>query len=172
MIELYDENYLKKIELQKKRLLTVYFILLAVAVIIEAVVIFFNAYLPYGNEYKTLLQLVMYSVAIIFSVYSVLFFTITYGRVKTYYDFVDGIMVGNKKETPVTVIKLSRELISGKIDGYTLAVLEWSDAENDFVERTINIDNEKEIPDFEKGEIITVATCSNYLYSYSRSQNR
>ena len=73
MTNFYTNEYLEKIKRQKNKLLTIYFIILAVCVLIEVVVIGFNAYLPYMHEYKTLLTIILYATGVLFTVFSFLY---------------------------------------------------------------------------------------------------
>ncbi len=169
MTNFYTNEYLEKIKRQKNKLLTIYFIILAVCVLIEVVVIGFNAYLPYMHEYKTLLTIILYATGVLFTVFSFLYLQITYGKVSEYYKFVSQTMIKRKTTSSVTVIRIHYQTQTNKIDYYTIDVLEWSNTENDYVERTVLVDCEFKDLDFKVDEILTITTSSNFLTAYKRS---
>lgn len=169
MTNLYTTEYKNKIKKQKDKLLTIYFIILALCALIVIAVITINAYLPYMHEYKTPLMIILYSVGGLFTVFSFIYLQITYGRVATYYKFVCQTMLKSKLTSSVTITRINGDLYTNNIDYYTIDVLEWSDKENDYVERKILVDCEFKKLDFNVDEIITVTTSSNFLVAYKRS---
>ena len=52
------------------------------------------------------------------------------------------------------------------VDFYRINVLEWVESEDDYVERTILVDNEVKNLDILAGDIVKVKTTSNMLIGY------
>lgn len=169
MKELYTNGYVLNIKNKRSKQKTIYFIVLAVAVlIITGIYIYFSTE-PYGANSRTPLLIALISVIFLTIVYSFLHFDILYGRLNKYYDFLVCNVLGARETKKVTVLSVSYDTTTkDNLDFYTITVLDWSEIQNDFVERTIYIDSEIEVKDIKEGEIITIQTNSNYLLAYQK----
>ncbi len=168
MINFYDDNYINKIIRQKNNCLATYFIIAIVLVLIIIATIVLNSCLPYNYGHRPYLLTLLCVVTVALVVFSFIYLQIVYGKVAGYLNFL-GLLIQNKQFTStVTVIRVNSQIISGKIDYCVLDVLEWSQAKEDYVERSVFIDAEFSNLDFKKDDIITITTSTNYLLAYKK----
>ena len=170
MTSLYNKTYLNNIKKQKNKLLALYLILLGVVLLIEAGIIVYYALQPFGNNLTEPLKILMFSIAIVFVLFSGVYLSITYGRVLRYYQFLLNLLYSKKAKLTATVISIGYETkTSAGVDFYTMDVLEWSETQNDYVKHIILIDNEFKNLDINEGDIITITTSLNALMEYSKN---
>lgn len=169
MRELYSKDYYLQMTKKKKSLLTLYFSILAFVVLIITAIMIIYANEPYGTKLRVPLMIIMISITVIFIAYSFLFFTITYGRLKKYCFYLYYTVFGSRETAKVTVLDYSlTPKDNGGIDFYSLNVLIWSNAYNDYVERIIYVDCEFSIDDISVNDVLTVVLNSNYLVAYKK----
>lgn len=169
---LYEEDYLDKIQIQRKRLLVTYIVLLSVIVVAVVLSIIYYSTRPYKWEYGTLFKTIVIVVAALFVVFSTIFLEIPFGRVNRYYKLIKDLFSNELLKSNVTFISFDdRKINKYGVDFYYINVLEWSDIENDYVERSIMVDKERKVKEFRKGEIFEVYTAGNILFKYSYPEN-
>ena len=154
---------------KKKTLLTIYFVILAIAVASITAIMLIYANEPYGTKLRMPLLIAIILITVIFTAYSFLFFTISYGRLKKYCYYLYYAVFGKKETAKVTLLNYNLSpRDNGGIDFYTINVLIWSDDKNDYVERTVYVDAEFLIEDVKINDIITITTNANYLVAYKK----
>ncbi len=170
MTALYTKSYYNKIKKQKKILLTVYLVLLAIAVISVVGIIVFYSLQPYGTSLKNPLKFLMYSIVVIFCLFSGIYLTIVYGRVNKYLKFLGNLASAKKLNYKITVISINYGDIRTNygVDFYTMEVLEWSETQSDYVKHNLLVDAEFKDLDINEGEILTVKTSLNALMEYNK----
>lgn len=169
MTELYTTDYLDKIKSKKQNLLISYFIMLGVAFAIVTIIMIIYSKEPFGTKLRLPFIIALIVICVFFVVYSFIFFNISYGRIKKYYNFVYYALFSKLDVERVTVIanyNQIREVLG--VDFYTLNVLCWSSIENDYVERNLYVDCELDIENFSKNDVLTVKLNSNYLVAYKK----
>ncbi|MBO7215305.1 MAG: hypothetical protein J6V66_07445 [Clostridia bacterium] len=169
MRELYTTKYIQGYKDFKKKLEIRYVIVAIISALLIAGVIFIYSLEPYGTKLRIPFMILMFALTTAFILYSFLFFQCTYGKVRIYYTFLLFSVCGPRRIDKVTVLNVFGETVDKSgIDCSRIVVLEWSDAQNDYVEHTIYIDNEVKVDDIFEGDIITVATNSSCLLAYSK----
>ena len=169
MTALYNKTYYNQIKKQKNKLLIVYLVLLSIALISVAGIIVYYALQPYGTNKKIPLMIAMFLITCIFTLFSGVYLSIPYGRVKKYYAFLTSLLYGKKQKFNVTVISISGEDRSNYgVDFYVLEVIEWSDTQNDYVNHKILVDNEFKNLDINEGDMLTITTSLNALMEFSK----
>ena len=169
MTELYTTKYLDKIKLKKRNLLISYFVALGVVIAIITAIMIIYANEPYGTNLRIPFIIALVAICVFFIVYSFIFFNISYGRIKNYYNFVYHALFSKQEIEKVTVIanyNQVREVLG--VEFYSLTVLCWSNIENDYVERNLYVDCELNIENFSKNDVLTVRLNSNYLVAYKK----
>lgn len=169
MTELYTTDYLDKIKLKKRNLLIAYFVLLGIAILSISAIMIVYANEPFGTKLRLPFIIALVLICVIFVVYSFIFFNISYGRIKKYYNFVYYAIFSKQDVEKVTVIASDnqvREVLG--VDFYTLTVLCWSNIENDYVERNLYVDADLNVESFSKNDVLTVRLNSNYLVAYKK----
>ena len=171
MTALYNKNYYNQIKKQKTTTLTVYFILLAVAIISLVGIIVFYALQPYGTALKEPLKYSMFALVVVFTLFSGIYLVIVYGRVNKYLQFLNNLSTGKKYNFNVTVISINYGDIRTNygVDFYTAEVLEWSNSQDDYVKHVILIDCEFKNLDISEGDMLSITTSLNALMEYSKN---
>ena len=168
MINFYDENYISKLNRQKRSCLAVYFIvaIFLTLVIVSAIVL--NSILPYNFGHRPILLSIVIVATIVLVIFSFIYLQICYRKVADYTNFVIDLSSRRSVTITATIIRVNAQVVSGVIDYYSVDVLEWSNVENDYVERSVFVDAEINNLEFNKDEIVTFVTASNYLIAYKK----
>lgn len=169
MTELYTTDYLEKIKIKKRNLLISYFVISCVALSIIATIMIIYSNEPFGTSLRLPFLIALVVICVSFVFYSFVFFNISYGRIRKYYNFVYYAIFSKKDVEKVTVIanyNQVREVLG--VEFYTLNVLCWSAIENDYVERNLYVDCELNVESFSKNDVLTVSLNSNYLVAYKK----
>ena len=170
MFALYNNSYYNKIKKQKNKLLTIYLVLLVLAVIALTAIIVFYALQPYGTTLKTPLMISMFALIICFTLFSGVYLSIVYGRVNKYLKYLNSLILGKKCTFSATVISVNfgDYRTNYGVDFYTVDVLDWSTTQNDYVNHKIFIDAEFKNLDFNEGDMLTVITSLNTLMEFKK----
>lgn len=167
MRELYSTKYIEKYKKLKKRMEIKYAIILIISVLALAFDVLYYSLEPYETNLRLPLMLIMFAIATFIIAYSFVFFTMTYGRVREYFNFLIFSVCGKRTIKKVTVLGVYGDVVDkGGVDSTKIEVLEWSELADDYVEHVIYVDNELKVNDISEGDIITIATNGNYLLAY------
>ena len=171
MTYLYTKPYYYQIKKQRQKLLTIYLILLGLALLGLVGIILFYAFQPYGTNLKLPLQISMFALIVVFTLFSGVYLTIIYGRVNKYYHFLNSLSRGKKLSNSVTVISINYGDLRTNfgVDFYTMEVLEWSSSQDDYVKHNLLIDNEFKNLDINEGDMLTVTSSLNVLMEYNKN---
>ena len=168
MTELYSTSYYSKIKKRRQNLLKSFFVVLAIyiAMIVAIMIIYANE--PFGTTLRTplLIALIVFSVA--FVIYSFIFFSISYGRLKKYEYYLYFSIFGKHEIIKGTVIEVNNFVkdVSG-VDFNSFTALVWSEVKGDYVERSIYVDCEFNV-DVKEGDVLTLKLNSSYLLGYEK----
>ena len=169
MTEFYSTSYLDNIKNKKRNLIISYFVALFIvfSIILTILIIYSNE--PFGTNLRIPLLVTIILIIVLFIIYSFIFFTISYGRIKKYYNFLYYAIFSKHEIAKVTVISVYKDVreILG-VDFYTINVLCWSNLENDYVERNVYVDCEFGVDNFNKNDVLTIKLNSNYLLGYQK----
>lgn len=172
MTNLYtDADYDNALKL-KKRLLTAYFIVLAVFAAVCAMLFAFYLQLPYQStqeliDKKNVYLVTICAISVVAVVLSVVYLCVPYKRAKWYFRYLDDIKTGDKQINVSTFVKNEEDITEvGNVDYRVMVVLEWSDKTQEYMRRHVLVDKEKEMPKFNNGDIIKYVTHANCLLSY------
>ena len=92
-----------------------------------------------------------------------------FARANNYDKFVRDAINGEKIPAEVTDISVDKTLtVKYGVEYFKLNVLEWSQSSDEYVRRTVLVDNEKNDLEFTGGEILNIETYSNVLTAYKR----
>ena len=167
MTELYTEqNYIDN-NTRRIKYLFIYFTLLAVVLIAEILLLIYFSTRPFGTPLETPLLIIILSIGGVFAAFSVVFFTIPYGRLSKYCNILCDFLDNERVTSEVTAIKYDENVtVKYGVDFYRLNVLEWNETEEEYVERSVLIDNEIKNLDIKEGDIVKIVTTSNMLIGY------
>ena len=111
MRELYSNDYVNRYFKLKKRLLTSYFIILIASVLTVAGILLFYALEPYQTNLRFPLMIGMFAVISFFIIYSFMFFTISYGRTRSYCNFLMFSVCAKRSVDKITVLGVYNDLV-------------------------------------------------------------
>ena len=176
MKNIYREEDFYNAKKLKNKLLTVYFVILAVAVACCAV--FFTLYLllPYPSSVdienkKNAYMFGVTAVSVAFIIFSFIYLGIPYKRAKKYFSMFEDIKTGQKQFSVCTFLQNDTSVSEVRdVEFHTMVVLEWSDKTQEYMRRNVLVDKEKEMPDFHNGDIIKIMTHANVLLSYGLNE--
>ncbi len=172
MTNVYTENDYDNALKLKKKLLYIYFAVLAVGIVACAVVFILFLRMPYISTpelgaKKNLYQFLVCLISAIEVIFSFIYLGIPYKRAKYYFKLMDDIKTGRKMLSESTFLQNETYINEvGNVDFHVMAVLEWSDKTQEYMRRNVLVDKEKPMPDFKNGDIIKYVTHANVLLAY------
>ncbi len=172
MTNVYTENDYGNALKLKKKLLYIYFVVLAVGIVACAVVFILFLRMPYIStpeleSKKNLYQFLVCLISAIEVIFSFIYLGIPYKRAKYYFKLMDDIKTGRKMLSESTFLQNETYINEvGNVDFHVMAVLEWSDKTQEYMRRNVLVDKEKPMPDFKNGDIIKYVTHANVLLAY------
>ena len=172
MTNVYTENDYDNALKLKKKLLYIYFAVLAVGIVACAVVFILFLRMPYIStpeleSKKNLYQFLVCLISAIEVIFSFIYLGIPYKRAKYYFKLMDDIKTGRKMLSESTFLQNETYINEvGNVDFHVMAVLEWSDKTQEYMRRHVLVDKEKPMPELNNGDIITYVTHANVLLSY------
>ena len=162
----YEEQY-SAVKKQRDKLLTIYFITLAVYVLLSVGCIIWYRLLPYQSPKITTVKLVHYPITVLFVIYSFVFLGLPFKRVNKFYKVHRNILKGLKEKGKATFLEYDEELQEKDVvDFKSLIFIQWNEYKNKYFERKILVFYEEEFPKLEKGDEVEFVTQSNVLISY------
>lgn len=167
MTKFYFENDLNSVYIQRKKILTIFLVMVAVYLIYCVAWLLFYFSLPYKDPKQNVVKAAVYVVSAIFVVFSFLFMGIKFSRVNKYYKMISDLSNGIKyKEENYFVCFAKHSLQKNSVDVVSCVFKTWNKKKKEWMEREIYIDCEKELPDFETGDYIRYITQANFLIGY------
>ncbi len=165
---LYNQHDLLKLDKQRFKLKTIYVTILIITLIVVVGGVIFRSFLPYKSQLKDYVYAIVMSFAVLFVIFSFIYLSIPYARVKDYYNFVYNALNSERIQVKATILEIRTNDVTIKygVDYYYIDVLEWSNARNDYVKRSILVDNEFRDLKIEKSSIISIETMGNILTAY------
>ena len=172
MTNIYEEKDYDNALKLKKKLLTIYFIVLGVVFAIAVFLYLKFFFLPYESNLEVKRERLLYQVLMIFlfslfAIFSFIYLGIPYKRARRYFIFLDDVKTGKKEKSESTFLQFengTKEV--GGVDYHVMVVLEWSDKTQEYMRRNVLVDVEKPLPKLTKGDIIQYTTHANVLLTY------
>ncbi len=169
MVEFYNEEYLYKIDRQRFNLKLIYVISLIFSIALILTLTILIAFQPYDTKFEKVSRWIIAIYLSVYIIFSFIYLKIPYARVKYYQYFVLDCMRFAKNQEQVTIVGINNETTyKNGVDFYYLDIIEWSERENDFINRSVLVDCEIKNLDLNKGEIVTITTASNVLIAYEK----
>ncbi|MBQ8197104.1 MAG: hypothetical protein IJZ73_03495 [Clostridia bacterium] len=167
MTEVFAKQDLISAEKQRKKVLIIYFITLAVFLVASVLFVIWNSNLPYKSNLIYLVKVLHYLLVALYIGFTFVYFGIIYKRINRYYKLINNVFTGIKEENTAEFIKtdLSTTDKDG-VDCHSLVFLEYNKYKKDFFERKVLVLAEKPIPEIEKNSYVKFITQGNVLVSY------
>lgn len=167
--KIYSEADLAAAKAQKKRMLIVFLSATFVYVAASAVILVFHILEPFDAPApKRTVRLV--AECVISAVYITLafvFISIRYARVRRYCKFLSSVLVRVPTEGIASFMRFNSDVtVKEGVDFKSMTLVEWSDKQNDYLERYVYLDLEKPLPPFKAGDEVRLKTYANVLVAY------
>ncbi len=165
---LYSKDDLTKLDKQRFNLKCIYVVFLVIALIVVVGGIIIRSALPYNTEIEDVIYAIVMIVAVLFTIFSFVYLSIPFARVNNYYSFVYNALNSERIIVKATILQIRKNDVTIKygVDYYYIDVLEWSNARNDYVKRSILVDNEFRNLEIKTQTIIDIETMGNILTAY------
>lgn len=166
---LYDEKLALKTAKTRKILIIIYIIASTIVLITEVALLIYHATNYYNYIGIKGVKTAVLTIGGVFAGASCIYFCMPFANVNNYYKFVNDAIKGAKSKTEVTVISVDKTLtLKYGVECYKLNVLEWSEQDEEYIRRTVLIDEQKNDLEFNGGEILKIETYSNVLTAYMK----
>ena len=129
--------------------------------------------LPYNDPMQALPQAMVYVVTGLYVIFLFPFMGIKYSRVNHYYKLLCTISEGRKnEETCYFAFFAMKDLQKERVDVVSCVFKTWNTKKQEWREREVYFDVQKEWPDLEQGDYVRYAVQSNFLISYDVLQRQ
>lgn len=166
MTELYNIQELIEEKRRKKRMLTVWLIMLSLFIMITVAVVVSFAVLPYGTS-KSVFMLANVVLSVIFGGYTMFLFSMKYGRLRSYVKMLSYLHSGKVDTYSGWFLRFDKTLeVKEGVDYYTMILLEYNPHKNEYYERKVLIDMEKSVEFIPELRLVKYQTQGNVLLRY------
>lgn len=163
----YCDRDLLNVIAQRNKILSVFF---AVTFAFAAFCIGWLIYywgLPYEDPMQTLPKAMVYIATGLYVIFLFPFMGIKYSRINHYYKLLCTISEGRKtEETCYFAFFALKDLQKEKVDVVSCVFKTWNNKKQEWREREVYFDVQKEWPDLEQGDLVRYAVQSNFLLTY------
>lgn len=123
--------------------------------------------LPYADPMQSLPKALIFSVTVVYVLFLFPFMGIKYHRINRYYKLLCTISEGIKTEEKCYFAYFAeKDLQKENVDVVSCVFKTWNKKKQEWMEREVYHDVEKEWPDLEQGDLVQYAVQSNFLVRY------
>ena len=163
----FREEELTTVKAQRKKLLIVFFSVLAFYVLVTAGLITWHALLPYASPTQKTVKIIEYCVTAVVIIFLFVFMGISYKRVNKTYKFCKRLVEGIKETSEAAFLEYDETLQDKEgVDCKSLIFLEWNKYKNDYFERKVLVFNERPFPEIPESAQVRFVTQGNFLIEY------
>lgn len=167
MIEYFKEEQFYRAKKQRKGVLTIFFVVLAVYLIVSVGLFLWYRTLPYKSPTINTVKWIHYPLSALMVIFSFIYLGIPYKRVNRYYRLNYNLIYGIRETSTGSFFEYDQTLQDKDgVDFKSLIFLEWNKYKNDFFERKVLVFDELEFPKFEEKMNVKYVTQGNVLISY------
>jgi hypothetical protein len=172
MIDYYtSEIYLSALK-QKRRVLTIYLILLGAYILFSAGMLFWFSTLTYKSNTVLTIKLIHYPISFVFFVFSIFYIGIKYKRVKRFCVECNFLENGIRETSEATFFEYSEDRQDKNgVDFKALIFLEWNKYKKDYYERKVLVFYELPFPEMEIDAKYRFVTQGNVLIKYEKIED-
>ena len=146
-MEYFNEGQLEITKKQRKKLLTVYLIIVGIFVLASIGFVTWRALLPYKSTDINIIKAIHYPLTAIFVIFSFVFMGIPFKRTNKFYKLCVNLKEGQRETSTGSFFEYDGELqIKDGVEMKALIFLEWNKYKNDFFERKVLVFYEKPFP--------------------------
>lgn len=155
----------------KRRMLAFWLILLAIYIAVSVVILVSFVVLPYGTR-NTVFITSNVAISTLFWGYSLLFFSTRFYRVRKYVKMLSYLRTGLKENYSGQFLRFDSEIeVREGVEFYKMITKEWNERKQEYFDRKVLIDNEKQHPEIPEGARVRYVTQGNILIKYKVIKN-
>ena len=167
MTEIYSNADLDAVTAQKRNCLIYFFSVTAVFVAAVTVIFVWFLLEPYGTPKKPWLLTLECVLTGLYAIFAYIYLAIRFSRVRRYCVMLYRALNRKPTEGEATFMRFNGEVnVKDGVDFKSMTLVEWSDKEQEYMERYVLLDVEKPRPDFRVGDALIIKTYSNILVGY------
>ena len=167
MTKYFDQQEHVNSKKQRKTVLTIYFIILAVYLIFSVGMFLWYRTLEYKSPQIATVKWIHYPITVLMIIFSFIYFNIKYKRVNRYCKLTYNLITGIKETSTGSFLEYDESLQDKDgVDCKSLVFVEWNKYKNDFFERKVLVFDEKEYPELKEGQNVKYVTQGNFLIEY------
>ena len=151
---------------QKQKIFWTYIAVAAVFAVICVLGMIYFVSLPFDSPKQIIPKTIISVATILFVIFSYIFLGIKYIRVRRYYKLISYFSVGMKQVNNSIFLRTEEPETKFSVDFNVLTFSEWSKKKSEYMDRKIYTDKEKQIPPFQKGDIVRYLTQGNVILEY------
>ena len=161
---------LESVRIQRKKVLSIYFLTLAIYLAFALIIFICYWQLPYmpsNSPEIRKLKWIFYPVTIGYIVFSLIYLSIIYGRVNKFYKLCRNMKFGLKESYVGEFLRYNDSLeFKDGVDFKSLILKEWNKYKKSYFERKVLVFYEKPFPEMQAGQIINYTVQGNVLLEY------
>ena len=167
MIDYFKESMYEQARKQRKTVLTIYFVVVAVYLLVSVGIYLWYRTLPYLSPTITTVKIIHYSITAIMVIFSFVYLYIPFKRVNRFYRLTYNMVTGIRETSTGSFLEYDETLQDKDgVDFKSLVFIEWNKYKNDFFERKVLVFDELPFPEIQEGQNARYVTQGNVLVSY------
>ncbi|MBQ8659063.1 MAG: hypothetical protein IJ506_07990 [Clostridia bacterium] len=167
MVTIYNDENFQAVYNQKKKILgvfwgvTIFYIAFCLAWLV------YYTCLPYNDSMQVLPKACVFVASGLYVIFLFPFMGIKYGRVRRYYKMMYYLSEGIKNEEINYFLCFEKkDLQKDFVDVMSCVFTTWNKKKNEWMEREVYFDLEKQKPEFEQGDLVKYVVQSNFIVQY------
>ncbi len=167
MITVYSDENFQAIHAQKKKILGVFWGITLFYIAFCLGWLVYYTCLPYKDPMQALPKACVFVASALYVIFLFPFMGIKYSRVRRYYKMMYYLSEGIKNEEINYFLCFEKkDLQKDYVDVISCVFTTWNKKKNEWMEREVYFDLEKEKPDFEQGDLVKYVVQSNFIVQY------
>ena len=152
---------------QKNKVRKLYFIVLAVFVMLTVGLFIYFRTLPYKDPAIQTIKILQHVFSGIFVVFSFLYLGIVYKRTNKYFKMTKNLVEGLKETSVASFFEYKDQItIKDGVEFKSLVFIEWNKYKKDYYERNVLVFIEKPFPEIPEKAMVKFVTQGNVLIEY------
>lgn len=167
MIKVYSDEDFNAICEQKRKVLFTFFLVTAIYALIGVACLIYRSSLPYADPLLWVPEWIAYVATVLFVVFAFPFMGIKYYRIRKYYKMLYYASEGIKNDEQNYFVCFEKcDLNKDYVDVIACVFMIWNKKKQEWMKRVAYIDSEKDLPDFNRGDLVRYITQGNFIIQY------
>lgn len=170
--KLYSDLDFLSARAQLKKYRIVFYSIIGIYVAASLAVFFIYLSKPYKHKDIAIIKFIEYAITAIFIIVVYIFYSLKLKRVKVYCKILDYINIGLKEQNYGEFIRFNSSIeVKDGAEFKTIIMSEWNHKLQDYYDRKVLVDREKDFPNFKEGDKVEYLTQGNILIEYQIKEN-